>query len=1565
MSTAIANYLYYNTQIVIMVPAAPTGVSATLSGNTATVSFTPSVGATSYTVTSNTGGYTGTSTSSPITVSGLAVGIYTFTVTATSVVGTSAASAASGSMTVSAPDAPTGVSVTLSGSTATVSFTSSVGATSYTATSSPGGYTGTSTASPITVSGLASGTYTFTVTATSVVGTSVASAASGSVTVTAPDAPNGVVFIPAYVSSVLTLWLDASDTSTITSSSGNVTQWNDKSGLGYHFIQATTANSPTTGNTTLNSRNMVNFTSSKYMTNTTCPMGTNYTIFAVGYTSSNGWGRLLHGSATDDAFIYLGTGNGVTQYATFTGNGVGWNDTTTNSPATSVTSACIMELTNNGTSTGLIPYVNGTAQTAKNGTNAGFTGFVMGNYKYSGGVSLGAQWWNGYVAEVLVYNSVLSTTDRQTVEGYLASKWGLQSSLPVGHTYKSTSPPSGVFAMVSGNVAIVSFTSSASATSYTATSSPGGITGTLTSSASGPLSITVYGLTIGTSYTFTVTATGPGGTSAASAASNSVTAVMNLIIGTVTYSGTGGYPGTSNVNGIAGTAITNGVTYNVYTFMNSTTSTSYTITYTCVSQTTIYVLAVGGGGQGSSGGGGGGGGGGVVMIPVTLPAGVNQTITVSVGAGAPGIAGNTYASVYGSNTTVNFSAIPSANIIAGGGGLSGGGSNNAPNSTSYGSAGGSAYYLNPATSANIATGYNNYANVGGCCNFNTVSGGGGGAGTAGAKSPNSTDALGAGDGIQCFLPGIADFAPSGTSYKTYYWGGGGGGGGNITIGKKGGLGGGGGGATAPAAATGGIGGAGLNAGGNGANSNGASGAGGANTGGGAGGAWNGSVSAGGSGIVIIAFPQTVVTTSTMSTLTNTSLSVAAYRNINGAYACKLLNYNYYGPIFTLRYSTDTNGIYTKNFYADASGANIGDGYLGTGTSLSSWLSTNSANATYAYMTKWYNQGTDACFNCATQYTLASQPVYEVVNQVVNFGYQGIAPQTNCLLGFPDNTFPYGTKPPYTFITKFGVLNTTGGGIWQNGATGTGNNTSILIYTGKGGTTGYINDFWDGGSLGKFGSGVADNQTVSVTYNGSAATHYGIINGTKTLLSNGDTLTIPGTNQFLGYSPGSTSSYFNSQLYTFYVCKMSLIDTDRLFLESGSANASPTGLPAAPTNVTLAISGTTGTIAFTASAGATSYTAYSTPGGLTASATSSPITLTGLTNGAYTFNVVAFNANGPSPASNQATLTAPSITLNNYSNVYTNGSYKIYAYKTTGSTNTISVTGASAFNPAKLQIFAIGGGGSGGAEQAGGGGGGGVVQSIITLTSNDTISVTVGDGGPSSSRGVTGGNTTIGFTTNTSYNITAYGGGGGSAYGTGPNLDVNGTAIATSNVGSGGGGGSSGPTVGGQTTSTYTLSGTTYPQGYAGGTYSSRANGGGGGAGGTGFPGIDVTDSGAGGTGIQINTSILNYFSGGSIDSKAISNLWWAGGGGGGLARTGTSAGSGGKGGGGGGSIVGGTPGTGDTNGLNNGSNGITGNTIAGGVGGTNTGGGSGGGSQGGGGIGAKGGSGIVLIAVLA
>jgi hypothetical protein len=46
----------------------------------------------------------------------------------------------------------------------------------------------------------------------------------------------------------------------------------------------------------------------------------------------------------------------------------------------------------------------------------------------------------GSIAEVLFYNSQLSTTNRQKVEGYLAWKWGIQNNLPTIHPYYDSAP---------------------------------------------------------------------------------------------------------------------------------------------------------------------------------------------------------------------------------------------------------------------------------------------------------------------------------------------------------------------------------------------------------------------------------------------------------------------------------------------------------------------------------------------------------------------------------------------------------------------------------------------------------------------------------------------------------------------------------------------------------------------------------------------------------------------------------------------------------------------------------------------------------------------------------------------------------------------------------------------------------------------------------------------------------------------------------------------------------------------------------------------------------------------
>jgi hypothetical protein len=66
----------------------------------------------------------------------------------------------------------------------------------------------------------------------------------------------------------------------------------------------------------------------------------------------------------------------------------------------------------------------------------------MGSACYVGlsNITDNAVFLDGDIGEIVIFNSVLSTADREKMEGYLAWKWGLEGSLPMGHTYESAPP---------------------------------------------------------------------------------------------------------------------------------------------------------------------------------------------------------------------------------------------------------------------------------------------------------------------------------------------------------------------------------------------------------------------------------------------------------------------------------------------------------------------------------------------------------------------------------------------------------------------------------------------------------------------------------------------------------------------------------------------------------------------------------------------------------------------------------------------------------------------------------------------------------------------------------------------------------------------------------------------------------------------------------------------------------------------------------------------------------------------------------------------------------------------
>ena len=173
--------------------------------------------------------------------------------------------------------------------------------------------------------------------------------------------------------------------------------------------------------------------------------------------------------------------------------------------------------------------------------------------------------------------------------------------------YVPNAPTVGTATATGATTATVAFTApgyggTSTITTYTATSSPGGITGTLSQAGSG--TITVSGLSSSTSYTFTVTATNSEGTSVASSASNSITTqtVVTLpgapTIGTATATGAttsrvaftapasngGGtittYTATSSPGGITGTLSQAGSGTITVTGLSANTAYTFTVTAT-------------------------------------------------------------------------------------------------------------------------------------------------------------------------------------------------------------------------------------------------------------------------------------------------------------------------------------------------------------------------------------------------------------------------------------------------------------------------------------------------------------------------------------------------------------------------------------------------------------------------------------------------------------------------------------------------------------------------------------------------------------------------------------------------------------------------------------------------------------------------------------------------------------------------------------------------------------------------------------------------------------------------
>ncbi|MCL4549143.1 MAG: T9SS type A sorting domain-containing protein [Bacteroidetes bacterium] len=211
----------------------------------------------------------------------------------------------------------------------------------------------------------------------------------------------------------------------VTSSGSAVSTWGDVSGFDNDASQSTSANQPTLVSNSMNGNPVIRFngTNSKLTLPTSATLGIQsnpYEMFVVGKSSSNNVQFLIAGGYEN--FEYHLNGASGTRFipvnSTFIDIGSAGNYTDGNAHifsarASSSGGAVRVDGTDGGTSVSNILSSN------------------SGNLLL-GVRSDGTYYLNGDIAEVILYNTNLSTSDRSTVEHYLANRYGITSSaLPV------------------------------------------------------------------------------------------------------------------------------------------------------------------------------------------------------------------------------------------------------------------------------------------------------------------------------------------------------------------------------------------------------------------------------------------------------------------------------------------------------------------------------------------------------------------------------------------------------------------------------------------------------------------------------------------------------------------------------------------------------------------------------------------------------------------------------------------------------------------------------------------------------------------------------------------------------------------------------------------------------------------------------------------------------------------------------------------------------------------------------------------------------------------------------
>ena len=247
-------------------------------------------------------------------------------------------------------------------------------------------------------------------------------------------------FYPTLFGGGLLLWLDGFDSNTIVRSGNYVTQWNDKSGYSNNAI--TQSPSGPLWNPWNNDiqNTSISFDGTSYMQINKNFMSTlNGSMFAVFRAPTAvpnqpqmviqdqaAWGMVDFQLQPTQFVVSTAQSSIVSKFA---------------SPITnySITSIEIIKQQSS-----INTYLNGTLNQTVKFSSFYSTGDTMdlpniGRYTSSGVENQSAR-FIGELQEIIVYNSTLTTNMRQIIEGYLAWKWFIQSSLPRTHPYYGLTP---------------------------------------------------------------------------------------------------------------------------------------------------------------------------------------------------------------------------------------------------------------------------------------------------------------------------------------------------------------------------------------------------------------------------------------------------------------------------------------------------------------------------------------------------------------------------------------------------------------------------------------------------------------------------------------------------------------------------------------------------------------------------------------------------------------------------------------------------------------------------------------------------------------------------------------------------------------------------------------------------------------------------------------------------------------------------------------------------------------------------------------------------------------------